>query len=881
MGFMPDTDRSISESRSYKRQLQGSRDATDVATPSDYLSRPPMIPSALALEALNNPSTQSDWLSDNDLGLNQLFVQQPEATQQSSLGYATKSLDKGIDTTPATSAANRTHHSDQRPKVTSASPEMAEGPIACLPVIDATQNILGISPLSIFPTQELSGDFDTAPASKPRLHQSIQRPMDRDTRRESPMNNEMLPELSKPDSWSAYMAMNQADKGGEDLKAFESPGSKSMEHPRNHSSDTSASPGQGSMDLQTALENFRQKKKYSRQENRFRDWADDIGNGEFESLYPSSFEEQWASSPEKSLEHQDNNNSVDIPTWTSSTSYGIVAPFDAQPVSMDKGARETSIPTQDHSACHLDTSVESGQGHRNWLGAAVPVPSQDPYFENPLHDMIGVMAAGAGAVAGTAVGAMTYLFGDHSTLLPAPRLTEQIEPIKAQTKPRDKTGFEVNTKPTAVDQKFENEHHPPSTQTSCIPDSKSVTAEDQLRAAKEQTPGLSLGHIDDDKPEVLLQPNDSQSRGQYVQGVNLGATAVDQQIYNSQQSLPSKPSNVSGGKFATAGDQLVAAKEQNPSLVNGPTDGDEAAVLLDPQLSQATEQPKSSDSQPISSSMNDKTLQYEDGAASSLNQQQDDEVGEKALPAAAAAVGIGAFASSHLQQNLELNQSKVKANEAENRELEHLFDPDPDTVRQPYHPSQGKSSLENRRQIWEANLSTALSQAATALSIQPRAKEEKKSYENYHVVDGPYKPTDHELGHNQFDSDFENWKRASPSQTPTEQAPEIQQAESKQDNDVAIANVPNNDMSPNNEQQFGGGSFTTDAAWERVSFHDPSDYMKNTSSLDQGARTNMQQQQQPQQLQQQQQQHSSSKKSKNPAAWLRRKIGKKHDNESI
>ncbi|KAG2172426.1 hypothetical protein INT43_004968 [Umbelopsis isabellina] len=874
MAAQPDADRSILESRAYKRQRQGSRDATDVAAPSDYLSRPPMAPSALALEALNNPSAQSDWLSDDDMGLNQLYEQQREAAQQSSFGYATGPLDKGIDSKPAISAANRTHQSDQRPKETSALPKMTEGPFTCLPVIDASQNTLGICPLSIYPTQDLSGDFDAAPASKPRLHQSIQRPMNRDTRREASMDNGVPPELSRPDSWSAYMATNQLDEGSEELKAYESPGSKSVEHPRNRSSSATASPREDSMDLRAALENFRKRKRYSRQENRFKDWADGLSNGEFESLYPSSFEEKWASSAEKSMDHQDSSDSVDIPTWTSSTSYGILAPFDAQPVSMDKGARETSIPTQDHSASNLDASVESGQVNRSWPGAAVPVPPQDPYFENPLHDMIGVMAAGAGAVAGTAVGAMTYLFGDHSSSShpPAPRLTEQIEPIKAQKESSVKEGFGANMKVSASDQKFNNEQHPRSTQTVSISDGHFVSAEDQLLAAKEQTPGLSLGHVDDDKPALLLQPNHSRSGGQHTQEANLGATAIDQQIYNSQQPLPSKPSNVAEDKVATAGDQLVAAKEQNLSLVNHPTDGDEAAVLLHPQLSQVTEQPISSHSQPISSSMNDKTLQYEGGEAGGLNQQRDNEMVEEALPAAAAAVGIGALASGQLQQNLEVNQSKVKANEAENRELEQLFDPDPDTVRQPYHPSQGqKSSLDNRRQIWEANLSSALSQAATALSIQPRTKEEKKTYENYHVVDGPYKPAEHELGHNQFDSDFENWKRTSPSETPAEQVFENQQAESKQDNNVAIANVPSNDMSQNHDQQFGGGSFTSDAAWERVSFHDPSDYMKNTSSLDQEAQTNMQQQQQ----------HSSTKKSKNPAAWLRRKLGKKHDNESI
>ncbi|KAJ2962561.1 hypothetical protein NQZ79_g2412 [Umbelopsis isabellina] len=875
MGYLtaqPDADTSISESRAYKRQRQGSRDATDVATPSNYLSRPPMTASALALEALNNPSAQSDWLSDKDMGLNQLFEQQPETIRQSTLGSATRSLDKGPESRPAVSAANRTHHSDQRPEETSASPTMTNGPVACLPVIDASQNMLGISPLSIYPTQELSGDFDTAPASKPRLHQFIQRPMDRGTRREAPMNNDLPPELSRHDSWTAYMAMNQLDERGEEnFNAYESPGSKSVEHPRNRSLDASVLPKEGPIDLRAALENFRNRKRYSRQENRFKDWADDISNDDFESLFPNSFEEKWALPAEKSSEHKDSTDSADIPTWTSSTSYGIVAPFDAQPVSMDKGARETPIPTQDHSTFSRDSSVGLEQDNRSRPGAAVPVPPQDPYFENPLHDMIGVMAAGVGTVAGTAAGAMTYLFGDHpfSTLPPAPRLTEQIEPIKAQKDLGDKKGFDVNTKVTALDQQFYNEQNPLSTQTSCIPGGKFVTAEDQLLVAKEQNPGLSLGHIDDDEPALLLQPKDLRSRGQHTQGINLGATATDQQFYNSQHLPPTKPSNVAGGKLATAGDQLVAAKEQNPSLVNGPTDGDEAAVLLHPQLSHVTELPVTSDSQPISSSMNDKTLQYENGAASGQIQQRNTEMVEKALPAAAAAVGVSALASGHLQQNLELNQSKTNANKSEDRELEKLFDPDPDTVRQPYHPSQGrKSSLDNRRQIWEANLNTALSQAATALSIQPRSKEEKKSYENYHVVDGPYKAAEHELGHNQFDSDFENWKRASPSKTPTEQVPET-----KQDNNAAIANIPSNDMSQNHEQQSGGGSFTSDAAWERVSFHDPSDYMKTAGSSNHGTQTNIQQHlQQP---------SSSSKKSKNPAAWLRRKLTRKHDNESI
>ncbi|CAM0140473.1 unnamed protein product [Umbelopsis sp. WA50703] len=1064
MGYLaaqPDIDKSISESGAYKRNRQSSRDSMDVATPSSYLSRPPMVASALAMEALNNPSEQPDWLSDNDMGLDQLFEEQPRATRQSFIGYGNSSSSVGgknqvsksasltanrthhsdqrpeetsalptnserpiacllvmessqnmlggiyqvsksaslaanrthhsdqrpeetsalptntegsiacllvmeasqnmlagkylvsksafwaanrthhsdqrpeetsalptntegpiacllvmeasqnmlagkyqvsksaflaanrthhSDQRPkvtsqsmlagkhrvsksAFSAANRTHYSDQRPKETSALPTITEGPTACLPVMEASPNMLSISTISSFPSQDISGDYDKAPASWLRVHQFIQRPMDGGRRREAPIDDDLPPEIDRHDSWSSYIALNSSAKGSEDLNSFESPGSKCLEHPRNRSSDISPLPKENTIDLTAALENFRKNKRYSRQTNKFKDWAAELSHEDFESLYPNDFEERWASTAEKPSEKSSENwNSTDIPTWTSSTAYGITAPFDAQPVSLDTGARETSFPTQDHSASNYGSYQESVRDNRSKSGAAVPVPPNDAYFDNPLHDMIGVVAAGVGAVAGTTVGAMTYLFGDHasSTTIPAaPKKTEQTESAKLQKESSGKKGFAVNMKFTALDQQFYNEQHRLSTGNSCLIDGRYATAEDQLFSASEQNPGLSLGHIDDDEPAVLLQPKDSRSAGLHTKSdekrsvVNMGATAADQQFYNGQHLSSLETSNVPRGEFVTAGDQLVAAKEQNTRLSNGPNDDrNEAAVLLHPQLSQPTERSEASNNQPISSSMNAKTLEYENGVTGSQDQQPDNEMAQQVLPVA---VGIGSLGAGGLASaSLEQKQSRAKANEAKDRELEPLFDPDPDTVRQPYHPIQArKSSMDNRRQIWEANLSTALGQAATALHIQPRSKEEKRNFENYHVVDGPYKPFEHELGHNQFDSDFENWKCDSPSKTPIEKVPET-----SQDDNVAIANIPSNDMSQNHEQQSGGGSFTSDAAWERVSFHDPSDYMKNASSTDQGFQGRSLQQ------------SSNRKKSKNPASWLRRKLGRKHANES-
>ncbi|KAH8553675.1 hypothetical protein BGW37DRAFT_486686 [Umbelopsis sp. PMI_123] len=771
------------------------------AAPNYNISKikPPAVPSSLALECLFNPNPSSaDWAwGVDDIGLKDLMSHERTLSHSRTLNEKMNRTHK-VDQRPKKTSAvheatgyqdsldkimNRTHKVDQRPKMTSALHEQTDYQSFCIPVVDPRPHALGLSQSSIFDSQDVTGDFDITQSTTGRVHATIQRPkaFQKDERRMGAKSTmvELPPEIYVRDSWSSYMAFKTSQEQPKQHLRYESPGSLARDKFEGQGEGRSQQPSlvQSTLvDVNEAVEQRKRRKREMRAENRKKDWADNMDDSQFETLFPAQFEGSADNVPQSKRSVTDTQHQVaeepQVPTWTSTSSYGINAPYSLPPFSFESNARETAYPTDEEES----KDWKSQNKNKFTMPATTPLhgvkadkdsESQDPQLQMnyKLHGLVDTVASGVGAVAGTAVGALSYWFSDssHST----------------EEKPKQ-SSFSSNTAVNAGDQLYANETEGVQA-ISVVPDSHLTGAEEQLFMAKKDNPNLALGHVDDDTHVVNLHPS-------LLRPSERAELSTD-------QSLGSPGHN------------------GNPSI--GPQ----------------SELPRS--------------LQYETGRTTKDRD----------------------LSSKYASQNIGGGTNADKNEPASDDEIRKLFNGDPDTVRQPFKTNQPhKTTMDDRRQIWEASMSTALGQAATTLGLQPQSKEKTLDLENYHVVNSGYKPSSYEPGRNQFDSDFENWKHDYPTRTSFNEG-ERKQNEGAQEHASDQAGNADNGQSDDSAQNVTNSSSQISGvpAWERAEFHDPSDYMKDTKSHTQHRHSR-----QPDPT------TASSHHGRGPTGWIRRKLNKRH-----
>ncbi|CAO3689184.1 unnamed protein product [Umbelopsis ramanniana] len=730
-----------------KRSRQGS---TEMVKPSSYLSIPPMVPSELALEPTHHPSRQVDWLAFDDLGIDKLFdtplasadkaivqgISQrlPDAavpdedvgnesiskimppTVPSSL--AMKSLlnpspscldwasweidDIGLEklmpseddlseSSSFTEWINRTHKSEQRPIVTSARHEQANQDSSWIPILEPRPHTLGINPSTMFDSQDTSGDFDKSASTTGRVHDTIQRPkvVQSDWHLGSEGSvKDLPPEINVQDSWTTYMAFKAAQERPQQHLRYESPGSLAQEKFDSQERGSAQQSGLAQstlVDIEEAVEQRKLKKREMREENRSKDWADEMDDDQLETLFP----QQYGGSTDR-FSQQELGAESKVPTWTSTSSYGINAPYSLAPFSFESNAKETAFPTAEYvSKNWMSESSSSLSSSLHGVKDDTDADSQDPqlHLHHKLHGLVDTVASSVGAVAGTAVGAISYLFGDNS---------------HATEDKSKETSYSSNTTLNAGDQKYaketeETEETEGVKAIATVPDSQFANAEEQLFVAKQEIPDLSLGHVDDDSHVVNLHPS--------------LLRPTDKRELSSEQPIGSS--------------DHLSYPATTPQL----------------ELSQNLQ------------NVVDRTTDESDFSGDTGSQYM------QVVPDEEGSIGL-------------VKSAPEDANETNNDdEIRDLFNDDPDSVRQSFKSdAPHKTTLDDRRQVWGATVSSALGQAASTLGLQSQSKEKSLDLENYHVVDSGYKPSTYEPGRNQFDSDFENWKHDSPSRTPFNEA---------------------------------------------------------------------------------------------------------------
>lgn len=729
-----------------KRSRQGS---VETVKPSSYLSIPPMLPSELALEPTYHPSRQVDWLKFDDLGIDKLF-DTPLASADKSVvqGISQRSPDAGISdeaignessrqitppTIPSSLAMtsllnpspscldwasweiddiglkrlmaseedlsepssftewiNRTHKSEQRPIVTSARHEQTNQESSWIPILEPRPRALGINLLTMFDSQDTSGDFDKSASTAGRVHDSIQRPKAVQSEwhlaSEDPVKD-LPPEINTQDSWTTYMAFKAAQERPQQHLRYESPGSLAQDRfdSRERGSTQHSNLEQSTMvDVEEAVKQRKLKKREMRAENRTKDWADNMDDNQLETLFPQQYEE--GSTDQFSQQEIDVESKV--PTWKSTSSYGINAPYSLAPFTFETNAKETAAPTAEYvSKNWMSESSSNLSSSLHGVKPNTDADSQDPqlHLHHKLHGIVDTVASSVGAVAGTAVGAISYLFGDNS---------------HATEDESKETSFPSNTSLNAGDQKYAKEIKETEgvKAIATVPDSHFANAEDQLLVAKQGVPDLSLGHIDDDAHVVNLHPS-------------LLRPAEKRELSSEQPIASLEHSSYPG----TTPQLELSQNLQN--VVDKTTDESEFSKDTGSQYMQVVPDDQA------------ENLGLSESAPAGTNETNDDD------------------------------------------EIRNLFNGDPDSVRQSFKSdAPHKTTLDDRRQIWEASVSSALGQAASTLGLQPQSKQKNLDLENYHVVDSGYKPSTYEPGRNQFDSDFENWKHDSPSRTPFNEA---------------------------------------------------------------------------------------------------------------
>jgi hypothetical protein len=724
-----------------KRSRQGS---VETVKPSSYLSIPPMVPSELALEPTLHPSRQVDWLTFDDLGIDKLFdtplastdkaivqgitQRLPDAAipdeavgnesirkimpptipsslamksllnpSSSCLDWASWEIDDiGLEklmpseddlseSSPFTEWINRTHKSEQRPIVTSARHEQTNQDSSWIPILEPRPHTLGISPSTMFDSQDTSGDFDKSASTAGRVHDTIQRPkvVQSDWHLGSEGSvKDLPPQINVQDSWTTYMAFKAAQERPQQHLRYESPGSLAKEKFDSQEMGSAQQSGLAQstlVDVEEAVEQRKLKKRQMREENRSKDWADEMDDNQLETLFP----QQYEGSTDR-FSQQELGAESKVPTWTSTSSYGINAPYSLAPFSFESNAKETAFPTAEYvSKNWMSESSGNLSSSIHGVKADTDADSQDPqlHLHHKLHGLVDTVASSVGAVAGTAVGAISYLFGDNS---------------HATEDKSDETSYTSNTALNAGDQKYakETEETEGVKAIATVPDSQFVNAEEQLFVAKQEIPDLSLGHVDDDSHVVNLHPS-------LLRPTDKRELSSEQPIGSSEHlSYPGTTPQLELSQNL----QNVVDKTTDESDFSGDPGSQYMQVVPDDQ---------------------EESLGLAKPAPEDANETNNDD------------------------------------------EIRNLFNGDPDSVRQSFKSdAPHKTTLDDRRQIWGASVSSALGQAASTLGLQPQSKEKDLDLENYHVVDSGYKPSTYEPGRNQFDSDFENWKHDSPSRTP-------------------------------------------------------------------------------------------------------------------
>ncbi|KAI8584576.1 hypothetical protein K450DRAFT_216977 [Umbelopsis ramanniana AG] len=693
-----------------RKSRQGSVEAVK---PSSYLSIPPMLPSELCLEPLHHPSSQVDWLTFDDLGIDKLFdaplvgadkaMVKDISQHLSDEAVGNKSVSKIMPPTVPSSLAlncllnpspscldwaswdiddiglerlmpaedglpessslnewiNRTHSSEQRPMKTSALHEQTNQDSSCLPVIEPRPHKLGVNLSTMFDSQDTSGDFDKSASTTGRIHDTIQRPKNVQT--DWHLGSEgsikdVPPEINVNDSWSSYMALKAAQERPPPVEdRYQSPGSLAQDNfdsKYNGPSHLSNLAQASSVNVEEAVEQRKLRKREMREENRSKDWADNMDDNQLETLFPQQFEDSTDRSSQQEIGAESK-----VPTWTTE--------YESKNWLSESGYLATPL-----HGVKADTDEDA----------------QNPQLQlhHKLHGIVDTVASSVGAVAGTAVGAISYLFGESSH--------------SAEEKPRE-TSYASNAALNAGDQKYAKEHEEDEgvQAIATVPDSHLVDAEEQLYVAKQEKPDLSLGHVDDDSHIINLHPSLLRPTEKRELSSEQPLGSSDHLSYPSAAPQLELPENLQHGADKTTESDLTDnAVSQNMAVVLDDQDGNEQVV----------------DSAP-----------------------------------------------------------ETKTESANDNEIRNLFNGDPDSVRQSFKSDDPhKTTMDDRRQIWEASVSSALGQAASTLGLKPQSKEKKLDLENYHVVDSGYKPSTYEPGRNQFDSDFENWRHDSPSSTPFNEA---------------------------------------------------------------------------------------------------------------
>jgi hypothetical protein len=661
------------------------------------------------------------------------------------------------------------------------------------------------------------------------------------------------------------MAHNDSEEGRQrELKRYESPGSLARDKYSQQEGIQSREPTLSkdtAIDVKAAVEDRRNRKREWRADQRSKDWADDMDDDQLEVLYPADYESSWASNEISGSKSGQVNKSLSqpadtyeqtwkesqIPTWSSTSAYGIKAPFIFPLFSFESHARETAIPTEEHTtsrdwkpANQRELGKQTSQSAQGVSDSWQQLEKFEDQVDVKLHGIVDTVASGVGAVAGSAVGALSYLFGEST---------------QTDKAPKDKvTSYLNHANMTGEDQQYENE----SKLAKAIPDSshsRLIGADEQLFMAKKDNPNLSLGHVDDDSRVLDFQPSLSKpaQRLQTPTGQSIGELkSVSDPMADSNLSQPSVNPQITPergiGSVPSEKDPLLHPSLSRPSTQPElSTDQSIGSVAPGGYLTQTTP------SQLLTSSVDQTTpLMAESGGLATDDLQRN--------------TATDPLSQQYGQTKTVNEDSKAPKNDDSIREL---FNGDPDSVRQPYTLNQPRTtSMDDRRQIWEATMSNALGQAAGTLGLQPSSKEKKLNLENYHVADSGYKPSSYDPGRNQFDSDFENWKHDSPMSTPVRDTGDKDLGENE-NYDSNASEKGSNTTAPLFSQEQHSSSETPVSerpAWDRVEFHDPSDYMKGTESHMQ----HMQKQPEAAHL-------TTESPSAGQTSWIRRKLSKPRD----
>lgn len=368
------------------------------------LVTPPTVPTSRALDCYFNPSpTSQDWAMGVDtIGLKELMTPDDETPE--------------IDT--ADNSVNRVHKLDQRPKTSSALHTVAEGQTNCIAIVQPIPHTLALSQYSIFDAQDLAGIIDPSPMSTRRVHQTIQRPnVHSDWHLGSEDKLADVPfGVAKGGSWSSYVAFNDRQGRQPEYQRYESPGSLAQDkfiHQGFNISQGATLGNDAAIDIAGAVEDRKDWKRKMRLDKRSKDWADNMDDNQLETLYPAEFESKWEAnqlpssfdkdhfkSTSQSASSQEQSwDQLQVPTFMSTSTYGIKAPFVFPLFPFESHARETSVPTEHTDSRNLQTERQTGVANQTVPTTRESKSDSDQdlhlyesQFEEKLHGIVDTVA---------------------------------------------------------------------------------------------------------------------------------------------------------------------------------------------------------------------------------------------------------------------------------------------------------------------------------------------------------------------------------------------------------------------------------------------------------------------------------------------------------